>query len=93
MRGHRYNDWLGAEVGFADLGKASLSNSIGSAQWKASGLYLDGVARYGLTSQLDINGRLGLAYVDTKYSDSIAATSISKKSAGLKFGVGAGPMH
>lgn len=85
--GHTYHSWFAAEVGLASLGKSTLNNGADDFSFKANSLYLDGVGTIPLpipgVTGLDALGRLGATYTDTKLNGD------SKKSAGLKWGVGA----
>ena len=89
--GHRYNDWLAAEVGFVSLGKSQIGSGADSLAFKSSGLFADAVGNYTVYPQLDVIGRVGATYMDNKVDLQQAvggSESGSKKSFGLKYGAG-----
>lgn len=97
--GFQFNKYLGAEVGYADGGKATFSGSgipalgIGpfSGDVKATAFTFAAVGTLPLNESFALTGKLGLAAWDSKASANVAGLSgsISDSGTDLLYGVGA----
>ncbi len=87
--GVKFNQYLGAEIGYTDLGKVSgtsLSNAGLRSDVTAYAVPLRLVGEYQLAEKFKVSGKLGVAYVDAKYSD--PAGSSTRNSTRATYGIG-----
>ena len=88
--GVKFNQYLGAEIGYTDLGKVFGTSTANAAQRGEATAYavpLRLVAEYAVTPAIKLSGKLGVAYVDGKYSD--PAGSVNRNSTRVTYGLGA----
>jgi OOP family OmpA-OmpF porin len=87
--GYKFAPNFAAELGFADLGKFTTSQSTGlGATYKASSWTVAGVASYPISGGFSLLGKLGLAYNQAKLS-STDGESAKKTKSDLMWGLGA----
>ena len=82
--GQKYGRYVGAEVGYVDLGTYDLSGSFlvsgsggtatlfGSEEDKASATYIDAVLTYPVTPVVSVFGKVGIAYMHNEESCSLS---------------------
>lgn len=103
--GYQFNPNIAVEIGFADLGRYSVTRNVtapvvGAAvgSVKASGVFLDAVGTLPIQENLSLLGRIGAFYSETKASFAAtgavvfaAGTNTSPKESetNLKLGLGA----
>jgi OOP family OmpA-OmpF porin len=85
--GYSFNQNWKAELGYADLGKATLKGPGGTDELKATAFDLTGVFSWPLATSFSIFGRLGLYNGKVELS---GVDSGSKTTTGLTYGIGAG---
>lgn len=92
--GYRFNGFLAAEVGYADLGKAHFNTTIVAAPAgtspappfpihataKARGVFLSALVQWPLTQQFSVFARAGAFRSDTKFTEEIPDTGITRVS-------------
>lgn len=92
--GYQFNHYLGAELGYVDLGKFSASGTVlgapATASAEAKGVELVGVVSYPFTPQFSVYGKAGAFRwdVDTRATAGAAAASVGDH--GTDFTLGAG---
>jgi opacity protein-like surface antigen len=87
--GVKFNQYIGAEIGYTDLGKVSgtsVSNAGLRSDVTAYAVPLRLVGEYQLAEKFKVSGKLGVAYVDAKYSD--PAGSFTRNSTRATYGIG-----
>jgi OOP family OmpA-OmpF porin len=88
--GYQFNKYLGAELGYADLGKATLSGAGLNASVKAKAWDLVGVGRLPLADKFSLFGKLGMYRADTDLSSNTALIpAASDNNTDLTYGIGA----
>ena len=85
--GSYFNDFIGAEIGYADFGRMSR----GGGQTKADGFNVSVVGKFPLAPSFNLLGRLGTTYGRTEVSSNIASGVVAGKetSWGGSCGIGA----
>jgi OOP family OmpA-OmpF porin len=88
--GYQFNKYLGAELGYTDLGKVKASGGGLSARAKIDGFELTGVGTIPLVDKLSAYGKLGFIRSDVDTSAKFAGVKVSEKdhSTDLTFGLG-----
>jgi OOP family OmpA-OmpF porin len=85
--GYRFNRNFGAEIGYTDLGEATISDPISTTTFEASVMELVGVGFLPLNEKFSVIGKIGMYRGDVDASDP-AIGSASDSNTGLTFGVG-----
>ena len=85
--GSYFNDFVGAEIGYADFGRINR----GGGQTKADGFNVGLVGKLPLAPSFNLLGRLGTTYGRTEVSSNIASGVVAGKETGWggSYGVGA----
>lgn len=85
------NKYFGAELGYADFGSYTESDSSGSYEASAKSTYLAATGTYTITQQFSIFGKVGVAFNKAKYSvtGSGFSASASGDNTNLLLGIGA----
>jgi len=86
--GYQFNKYLGVEVGYTDLGKASLGDAVSTATLKVKGFEALAVGTFPINEQFEVYGKAGLFRWDLDVSDPTVG-SISESGTDLTFGIGA----
>lgn len=86
--GYQFNKYLGVEVGYTDLGKASLSDAISTTTFEANGFEVLAVGTYPINQQFEIFGKAGFFLWDLEAKDNVFGR-ISESGTDLTFGIGA----
>lgn len=85
--GYQFTPKWGAEVSYADYGKASAGMLLGSTvDWQVSGFQLSGTGTFPVRDAFSLLAKLGVARTDLKLSGGVSASATSTK---LAFGIGA----
>jgi OOP family OmpA-OmpF porin len=88
--GYRLNEWLGAELGFADLGKAKYdyrSPAVGggaAVSYRTRAATLAGVAWLPVTNEISLHGKLGVAFTQAENDLSLTAGGTRQSSSDRK---------
>ena len=92
--GFTTGDVVDFRVGYTNLGKASLTSAFESDEFKSQGAFVDALFKYKPISELSVYGKIGAAYLQTKYngsySDGFYSGSASEKSNKIHFVPGVG---
>jgi len=91
--GYQFNKHFGAELGYADLGKLTVSSPGVSADLKATVWDLMAVGTLPIADKFNIYGKLGMYRADTKLSGSVAgfgSGSASDNNTDITYAIGAG---
>ena len=85
--GSYFNDFVGAEIGYADFGRINR----GGGQTKADGFNVGLVGKLPLAPSFNLLGRLGTTYGRTEVSSNIASGVVAGKETGWggSYGIGA----
>jgi OOP family OmpA-OmpF porin len=88
--GYQYNQNFGAEIGYAQFGKATISGGGATASADPSAVYVAVTGTWPLTSDISAFGKVGVARDHTKLSGSDSTTSFSgsENETSAVFGVG-----
>jgi len=86
--GYQFNKYLGVEVGYTDLGKASLSDAISTTAFEVKGFEVLAVGTYPINQQFEIFGKAGFFRWDLDVKDNVFG-SISESGTDFTFGIGA----
>lgn len=88
--GYQFNKYLGAELGYTDLGKVKASGGGLSAKAKIDGFELTGVGTLPLADKFSAYAKLGFIRSDVDTSAKFAGVKVSEKdhSTDLTFGLG-----
>ena len=87
LAGYQFNRWLGAEVGYHDLGKIDGSGLGVDADVKANAWELVGVGTFPIGSQFGLYGKLGGYRGETKLSSNVGLSGKDHND-GLTYGAG-----
>ncbi|HET9736297.1 MAG TPA: outer membrane beta-barrel protein [Burkholderiales bacterium] len=87
--GFQFNKHWGAEVGYLDAGKASVTGPGGSADLSVTALTLAGTGTLPLNESFSLLGKVGLWMWDTGCSGAVCVSSYDDSSTDLFYGVGA----
>jgi OOP family OmpA-OmpF porin len=85
--GYRFNRNLGVEIGYTDLGEATITDPSSTATFESSVMELVGVGTWPIADKFSILGKIGMYRGDVDASDP-ALGSVSESNTGLTFGVG-----
>lgn len=100
--GYQFNDWLGLEFGYFDMGKFSTTTNFtvgavpgtGKLEWKVKdGYFVDAVGTLPLANGFSLFGRLGAYSAKTElngFAGAVRVSSASDRSSDLHWGIGAG---
>lgn len=84
--GYQFTPKWGAEVSYADYGKAGAGMLLGSSvDWQASGYQLSGIGTFPVKDAFALLAELGIARTELKLSGGFSATAASTKFA---YGIG-----
>jgi len=88
--GYRYTPYVGAEIGYTNLGKASISGDGLTVSSKPQSIHLAVTGNWDVGPQFAVTGKLGLAHNRTKLEASAGGLSESDTESknSLFFGVG-----
>ena len=90
LGGYQFNKYLGAELGYADLGKATISGAGLSASVEAKAWDLVGVGRLPLADRFSLFGKLGMYRADSDLSSNTPLIPASSDTnSDITYGVGA----
>lgn len=90
LGGYQFNKYLGAELGYADLGKATISGAGISASVEAKAWDLVAVGRVPLADKFSLFGKLGMYRADSDLSSNTALIPASSDSnTDVTYGLGA----
>jgi OmpA-OmpF porin, OOP family len=90
LGGYQFNKYLGAELGYADLGKATISGAGLSASVEAKAWDLVGVGRLPLADRFSLFGKLGMYRADSDLSSNTPLIPASSDTnTDITYGVGA----
>ncbi len=80
--GYRFNDWLGAEIGFVDLGKAKYDYRVpalgldANVRYRTRAVTLAGVATMPVTADIALFGKLGVAFTEARNEVALSAAGL-----------------
>jgi OmpA-OmpF porin, OOP family len=84
--GYQFTPEWGAEVSYADYGKAGAGMLLGtSVDWQASGFQLSGTGTFPVRDAFALLAKLGIARTELKLSGGVSAAATSTK---LAYGIG-----
>jgi OOP family OmpA-OmpF porin len=86
--GYQFTKYIGAEVGYVDLGKAEASAPGIVASFKARGVELVGVASYPFNEQFSVFAKAGALFSKTKLNTNVGINA-SDNNTDFTFGLGA----
>ena len=88
--GYRYTPYVGVEVGYTNLGKASVSGNGITASSKPQSIHLAVTGNWDVSPQFAVTGKLGVAHNRTKLEASEAgfSDSVTESRNSPFFGVG-----
>jgi OOP family OmpA-OmpF porin len=69
--GYQFNKYLGAELGYTDLGENNAISSVDSATMKVKGLELLGVGTFPINPQFEVYGKVGVRDLDASCSGDV----------------------
>ena len=90
--GYQFNKYLGAELGYNDLGEVSASDSVTTEDVRTQGVELLGVGTIPITAHLEIYGKVGAFFWNLKDScngTSCLFSSQTETGTALTYGLGA----
>jgi OOP family OmpA-OmpF porin len=87
--GYNFNQYFGAELGYADLGKVKASAGGTSAEWRTKPWDLMAVGTLPLAEKFSLYGKLGWYWADTKLSGDLLGSGSQSSNHGT-YAVGAG---
>ena len=87
--GFQFSKHWGAEVGYFDAGKASITGPGGSADLSVTALTFAGTGTLPLSEKFSLLGKVGLWMWDTGCTGSICLSSASDSDTDLYYGIGA----
>ncbi len=87
--GFQFSKHWGAEVGYLDAGKASITGPGGSATSSVTGLTFAGTGTLPLGENFALLGKVGLWMWDTGCSGAICVSSYSDSDTDMYYGIGA----
>jgi OOP family OmpA-OmpF porin len=74
--GYQFNRYLGVEVGYIDLGRASIVGPGGAASFDSQAWQASAVGSLPINNQFALTGKLGIARTDTDTVGNIGATPV-----------------
>jgi OmpA-OmpF porin, OOP family len=85
--GYRFNRNLGVEIGYTDLGEATITDPISTATFETSVMEIVGVGSLPIAEKFSVFGKIGIYRGDVDASDPVFG-SASESNTGLTFGIG-----